>query len=94
MDIEGDLMRLVVKHHIAMKIAKKHGVAVAEVFEVLEGNFLYKRVKGNRYRIIGKTLGGRFLTIFVDKEGQIYELVTARDSTDSEKRLYKKKIEG
>jgi uncharacterized DUF497 family protein len=86
-------MRLVVKHHIAMKIAKKHGVAVAEVFEVLEGNFLYKRVKGNRYRIIGKTLGGRFLTIFVDKEGQIYELVTARDSTDSEKRLYKKEIE-
>ncbi len=87
-------MRLVVKHHIAMKIAKKHGVAVAEVFEVLEGNFLYMRVKGNRYRIIGKTLGGRFLTIFVDKKGQIYELVTARDSTDSEKRLYKKKIEG
>ena len=52
------------------------------------------RVIGNRYRIIGKTVGGRFLTIFVDKKGQIYELVTARDSTDSEKRLYKKKIEG
>ncbi len=77
-------MRLVVKHHIALKIAKKHGVAVAEV---LEGKFLYMRVKGNRYRIIGKTVGGRYLTIFVDKKGQIYELVTARDSTDSEKKV-------
>ncbi len=86
-------MRLIIKHHIASKIESKHNVTVKEVFEVLEGVFLYTRVKGNRYRIIGKTFAGRFLTLFVDKKGQIYELVTARDSTDAEKRLYRKEME-
>jgi len=42
--------------------------------------------------VIGKTRSGRFLTLIIDKKEDIYELVTARDSTDSETRLYKKKI--
>ncbi len=45
----------------ALKMVNEHNVTVSEVFEVLEGAFLYKRVKGSRYRIIGKTTTGRIL---------------------------------
>lgn len=41
--------------------------------------------------MIGKTIPGRFLTIYLGKVRNDYEIVTARDSDDSEKRFY---IEG
>jgi uncharacterized DUF497 family protein len=87
-------MRIIIKHHIATKIEKKHGVKVSEVLEVFEGKIYTKKVGKDRYCIIGRTLAGRFLTIFVDKKGKLLEVVTARDSTDSEKRLYRIKMEG
>lgn len=85
-------MRLEIKHNTALRMEKEHNITVSEVFEVLEGAFLYKRIKGNRYRIIGKTMAGRILMLLIDKKDLAYELVTAKDSTDSEKRLYKKEI--
>ncbi len=87
-------MRIEIKHHIALKIEKKHNVKVSEVLEVFEGKIYTKRVGKNRYMIIGKTASGRYLTLFVDKIGRKLELVTARDATDSEKRLYKMRVEG
>jgi len=85
-------MRLEIKRKILSKIEKKHKIKLNEIYEVLDGRFYYEKVKGNRYKIIGKTESGRFVTLFVDKLRQAFELVTARDSTDAEKRLYKKKI--
>ena len=87
-------MRIIIKHHIATKIEKKHGVKVSEVLEVFEGKIYTKKVGKKRYCVIGRTLAGRFLTIFVDKKGKLLEVVTARDATDSEKRLYRIKVEG
>lgn len=63
---------------------------IEEVYEVFEGKFVLTRVKGNRYRVIGQTAAGRYLTIFMDKAGRDFEIVTARDSTDSEKGFYKR----
>jgi len=65
-------------------------VDIEEVYEVFEGKFVLTRVKGNRYRVIGQTAAGRYLTIFMDKAGRDFEIVTARDSTDSEKGFYKR----
>ena len=73
---------------------KKHGVKVNEILEVFEGKIYTKKVDKDRYCIIGRTVAGRFLTIFVDKKGKLLEVVTARDSTDSEKRLYRIRVEG
>ena len=84
-------MRLKIKKKILMKIERKHKIKLNEIYEVLEGRFYYEKIKGNRYKIIGKTESGRFVTLFVDKL-RTFELVTARDSTDVEKRLYKKKV--
>ena len=82
-----------IKPEILAKIRDKHAVDVEEVYEVFEGKFVLTRVRGNRYRVIGKTAAGRFLTIFMDKVGRDFEIVTARDSTDSEKRFYRKETE-
>jgi len=87
-------MGIEIKHNIALKIEKKHGVTVREVLEVFEGKIYTKKVGKKRYMIIGKTASGRYLTLFVDRIGRKLELVTARDATDSEKRLYKIKVEG
>lgn len=38
--------------------------------------------------MVGKTIPGRFLTIYLDKVTNDYEIVTARDSSESEKRFY------
>lgn len=82
-----------IKPEILAKIRDKHAVDIEEVYEVFESKFVLTRVKGNRYRVIGKTAAGRFLTIFLDKVGKDFEIVTARDSTDSEKRFYRKETE-
>ncbi len=81
-----------IKPEILTKIRDKHAVDIEEVYEVFEGRFILTKVKGNRYRVIGKTAAGRFLTIFMDRIGKDLEIVTARDSTDSEKRFYRKEV--
>ena len=86
------MVRLRIKKKIKAKIEKKHGVSVREVYEVFGGRYYLTTAGRRRYKVIGKTRSGRFLTLIIDKKEDIYELVTARDSTDSETRLYKKKI--
>ena len=83
-------MPIRIKPAILSKIREKHAVDIEEVYEVFESKFVFTRVKDNRYRVIGQTAAGRYLTIFMDKTGEDFEIVTARDSTDAEKRFYKK----
>ena len=83
-------MAIIIKPEILSKIRDKHAVDIEEIYEVFESKFILTRVKGNRYRVIGKTATGRYLTIFMDKVREGFEIVTARDSTDSEKRFYRK----
>ena len=83
-------MAIKIKPEVLTKIRDKHAVDIEEVYEVFEAKITFTKEKGNRYRIIGKTAAGRYLTIFMDKVGKDFEIVTARDSSDSEKRFYRK----
>jgi uncharacterized DUF497 family protein len=72
------------EEHIA-----RHNVSVEEVEEVIEGNYQVTRARQGRYRLIGHTASGRYLTIIVAPRGQgVYGLVTARDADDGERRIY------
>lgn len=71
----------------------RHNVSPEEVEEVCKGKNLFNRWKNKMYRVIGQTEEGRYLTILLaTRPGQNYYPVTARDSTDREKKSFKKKI--
>jgi Protein of unknown function (DUF497). len=74
------------KRHIT-----KHGVRAEEVLTIFEQNYFVKK-EGKRYELIGRTRGGRFLALFLEKEKDKFKLITARDATKTEKELYKKKV--
>jgi uncharacterized DUF497 family protein len=72
------------EEHIA-----RHQVQVAEVEEVVFGVPIVHRTRQDRYRLIGQTHAGRYLTIFVAPRGRgVYGLITAREATDAERRVY------
>ena len=91
MKIEG----IVWLSQIVDKLISKHSVEIYEVEEVLAGNARFRFVeKGERkgedvYAAYGKTDSGRFmLVLFVYKKTLI---ISARDMTDTERRLYERK---
>jgi len=72
----------------------KHGVSIIEVLEALRSKFYRVYIGKGDYLVIAKNpVSGRYLTIFLRRlGGNTYRLKTARDSTPSEKRLYRKKV--
>jgi hypothetical protein len=77
------------------KLLRKHNVQQNEVMEIITGKPHFRRVeKGFRtgedvYAAMGCTGGGRYLmVIFVYKAGGRALIITARDMTGSERRLY------
>jgi uncharacterized DUF497 family protein len=84
MQIKDVILTKKVERHI-----EKHEITREEVLNVLNG-FKYVKRKGKRFLFYGKTKAGRYLTIVVEKNRE-YSLVTARESTKSEKVVYKKK---
>lgn len=75
------------EEHIA-----RHGVTLEEVDELVEGRFLAERTREDRYLVVGQTQAGRYLSIVIaDRSGGVFALVTARDSTDNERRRYQKR---
>jgi uncharacterized protein len=82
------IYELIVEPDRADHIAR-HQVTVDAVEEVVFGRPFVRRVAEGRYRLIGQTDAGRYLTIFLGSRGQgRYGLVTARDATEAERRLY------
>ena len=74
----------------AEKHISKHGVEKGEILQILNHPHFLKKTK-ERYVLYGKTDAGRYLTLVLKREGEVYLLVTARESTDEEKSLYRKK---
>jgi hypothetical protein len=76
------------------KIWSKHGVNVKEIFEVFwnKGNKpkFRKSKKGSYYICLGRTIAGRYLLIAFAVRGIKAKILTARDMTKTERRLYKK----
>jgi uncharacterized DUF497 family protein len=70
---------------------EKHEVRREEIADALN-NFKYVKRKNERFLFYSRTKAGRYLSVVVEKEekGEYY-LITARESTKSEKGLYKKK---
>jgi uncharacterized DUF497 family protein len=71
---------------------EKHEVRREEIADALN-DFKYVKRKKERFLFYGRTKEGRYLTVVVEKgkTGEYY-LITARESTKSEKGLYKKKM--
>ena len=82
---------------IIEKLLRKHNVTQNEVREVLVNNPHFRFVeKGDRsgenvYAAIGQTDSGRYLIVFfVHKTTQHILILSARDMTRAERRLYEK----
>jgi len=83
---------------IVEKLERKHKVKKDEVIELLENKPKFRFVekghqKGeNVYAALGQTYEGRYLIVFfVYKRNGRALIVSARDMTNSERRLYEKK---
>lgn len=77
------------------KIASKHHVTQAEVEDVLSGTPGLKRMSKGRfrgehvYRALGRTRGGRYLTVFfIYKRTGEALILSARDMDKKERRSY------
>jgi len=78
-----------IENHIA-----KHNVRIEEIVRCFESDYLLVRLAGRDWIVISKHPDtGRYLTIFLEQIRKLeFRLKTARDSTESEKRLYRKKV--
>lgn len=83
---------------IIEKLEVKHGVIVEEVEEVFELDPVFRRgPRGKRagedlYQAYGQTEAGRYLFIvFVYKLNRRALILSARDMTDKERQLYRKR---
>ena len=70
----------------------RHGVDPEEHDEVARNSPYMTRGRGRTYRVIGVTDRGRLLTLVVVREvGSTYDVVTARDADDHERRAYRRR---
>jgi len=83
---------------IVEKFAWKHNVSTHEVEELLTGSSrIFKKENGlvegeHLYNALGKTRGGRLLSVFfIKKLNNKALIVTARDMNKNERKRYEKK---
>ncbi len=82
---------------VADKIAWKYSVSIEEVYEVFWNEYdrvvIHKsdRLSGT-YVALGRTEAGRYLAVaFAPQPGRRARVLTARDMTRAERRLYKRR---
>ncbi|GAB4422974.1 MAG: hypothetical protein Fur0044_20980 [Anaerolineae bacterium] len=82
---------------IIEKLEVKHGVEIEEVEEVIElGPVYYRGPRGKRsgenlYKAYGQTTTGRYLfVVFIYKLNRKALILSARDMTEVERKLYRK----
>lgn len=70
----------------------RHGVIPEEVEEVCGNRPFVSKTRQQRLRVIGQTEDGRYLTVILASRGQgVYYPITAREATQSEHRLFRRK---
>ena len=81
---------------ILEKIESKHGISFIEVEEAcLSDRRHVRRDREGLYKVFSQTTAGRYLLIVLVNLGRgNWRIVTAREMTDSERRLYSKAIGG
>ena len=71
----------------------RHSVRFEEVEQAVEGRLLIRR-SGTYFLLIGQAYSGRYLAVVLDYEGDgIWYPVTARDCSDSERRLVRRRTQ-
>ena len=80
---------LIVDEHRIAHIGR-HNVTVEEAVEIVSGDHVYIEGHDGRWRLIGQTAQGRFLTIVVGarESPNTYGLVTARPARREERSFY------
>jgi uncharacterized DUF497 family protein len=87
---------LEIDDHILDKIESKHGVSFEEVEEACLSEARHiRRSREGLYKLFSKTTAGRYILVVLVNLGRgSWKVVTAREMTDSEKRLYSEAIGG
>lgn len=87
---------LEVDDHILDKIESKHGVSFGEVEEACLSEARHvRRSREGLYKLFGRTAAGRYILVVLVNLGRgVWKIVTAREMTESEKRLYNKPMGG
>ena len=87
---------LEIDDHILDKIESRHGVSFQEIEEacLLEKRHV-RRSKGGLYKLFSQTVAGRYILVVLVNLGRgCWKIATAREMTDSERRLYGKATGG
>ena len=87
---------LEIDDHILDKIESKHGISFEEVEEAcLSEKRHVRRSKEGLYKLFSQTVAGRYILVVLVNLGRgCWRIVTAREMTDSESRLYGKATGG
>jgi uncharacterized protein len=82
---------LEIDDHILDKIESKHGITFDEAEEAcLSDQRHVRRSREGFYKVFSQTISGRYLlVVLVHVESGRWKIVTAREMTDNEKKLYK-----
>jgi uncharacterized DUF497 family protein len=82
---------LEIDDHILDKIESRHGVTFEEVEEVCYAAPHVRRGRQGLYKVFGRTDAGRYVLVVLAYQGAgSWKVVTARDMTESERRLYQR----
>ena len=87
---------LEIDDHILEKIESKHGVSFEEVEEACLSEARHvRRSREGLYKLFSQTTAGRYILVVLVNLGRgVWKIVTAREMTDSEKRLYSRAMGG
>lgn len=83
---------LEIDDHILDKIESRHGTALYEVEEACYSAVRHvRRGREGLYKVFSRTEAGRYiLVVLADLGGGVFRIVTVRDMTASERRLYRR----
>jgi uncharacterized DUF497 family protein len=91
------IRKIIWKEQFVEKFARKHGVSVAEVEELLDENPHIRRMSKGRvkdedvYAAYGQTNGGRYLVVFyIRKVSGVILPISARDMDNAERKYYER----
>ena len=77
----------------ALNRLRKRGFKKMDVVSATEGLTLERHIGKKRYEVIGRGLGGRFVFMVLDCiTDRKFEIVSIREASESEKKLYIKKV--
>ncbi|MDO8491440.1 MAG: BrnT family toxin [Dehalococcoidia bacterium] len=87
---------LEIDDHVLEKIEAKHGVSFTEVEEACLSDIRHiRRGREGLYKVFSQTSGGRYvLVVLANLDAGNWKVVTAREMSDSERRLHIRMIGG